>query len=84
MANFDILKHDDRFRYMLLSRMQGDCKYYLGNGGRAKKHLWSLDEKEHIDNMKALWKSFDEDKKPEWLSWEEIMNYEHEMVGDAK
>ena len=30
--------------------------------------------------MKALWDSFPEDGKPEWLTMEQILNYEQEML----
>lgn len=70
----------DRHKYMLLSRMGMDCDYYLGYGNRQKKRLWAGDEKEHIENMKALWNSFPEDAKPEWLTMEQIEEYEKEMI----
>ena len=70
----------DRYKYTLLDRMVMDCLYYLGNGNRNAKYLWSKDETEHIANMKALWNSFPEDEKPEWLSMEEIEKFEKEMI----
>lgn len=70
----------DSYKYMLLDRMRQDCEYYLGYGNRNKKSLWSIDESEHIANMKALWNSFPEDKKPEWLSMENIERFEKEMI----
>lgn len=75
----DVLKHDDKFRYMLLSRMKSDCDYYLGNGSRHAKHLWAGDEVEQIAYMKALWNSFGENDKPEWLSFEQILEYEQKI-----
>jgi hypothetical protein len=30
--------------------------------------------------MKALWNSFSEEDKPEWLTWEEIEEYERMML----
>jgi hypothetical protein len=36
----EVLKHDEKFRYMLLDRMKMDCLYFLGNGNRCKKYLW--------------------------------------------
>jgi hypothetical protein len=77
---YDFTKHDDKFRYQMLSRLQQDCEYYLGNGQRNPKHLWSQNEKEHIEDMKALYNLFDDDKKPEWITWEDILNYEKDMV----
>ncbi|MGF7535493.1 LPD11 domain-containing protein [Bacillus mexicanus] len=71
---------EDRFIYMLLDRLRMDCEYYLGNGGRNVKHLWADNEKEHIDKMKELHSGFSDDRKPEWLSYEEILQYENQMI----
>jgi hypothetical protein len=60
--------------------MQSDCEYYLGYGNRYAKHLWSLDEKEHIANMKALYNSFPDEDKPEWLTMDDIREYEKRMI----
>ena len=35
--DFDPLKQDEIFRYMLLDRMRLDCEYYLGDGDRESK-----------------------------------------------
>ena len=72
---------DSAFRYSMLGRLQRDCEYYLGYGGRSKKVLWTLDEKEQIALMKELWKSFDSTEKPVWLTWEEIVAYEKRIEG---
>ena len=70
---------DEERRYRLLDRMRQDCEYYLGGGNRCPKHLWAKKETDQIMYMKELWRSFPEDKKPEWLSWENILHYEKEM-----
>jgi hypothetical protein len=75
-----ILNSDNTFKYQLLSRLQMDCNYYLGNGNRYAKHLWADDEKDQIETMKELWKSFSNDEKPDWLTWDDILEYEKEMV----
>lgn len=75
-----ILKSDAKFRYMMLSRFKSDCDYYLGYGNRSSNALWAKDEKEHIENMKALHNSFVGDDKPEWLTWEDILEYERKML----
>ena len=75
-----LLAHEDKFRYQMLSRMKMDCEYYLGNGSRHGQYLWmTMDPQGHIDAMRALWNSFDEDEKPEWLSIEQINRYADEM-----
>lgn len=78
----EILKYDEKFRYQLLSRLQSDCNYYLGNGNRSKNHLWAENEKEQIETMKELWKSFSDTGKPEWLTWDDILKYESEMINN--
>lgn len=76
----EVLTHDLEFRYMLLSRLEQDCRYYLGNGGRHPKHLWASDGvEEHIKYMKSIHNAFPEGEKPEWLSYEQIEKYEQEM-----
>lgn len=74
----DILKSEKRFRYMMLDRMRQDCEYYLRIGGSANV-LWAGDEKRHIQNMKDIWNSFDENDKPEWLTMEEINEFARKM-----
>lgn len=69
----------DKFNYMLLGRLQQDCEYYLGNGNRAKKHLWAGDESEQIRKMRELYATVAQ--KPEWISLEDIQRYEAAMVG---
>lgn len=69
---------DNKMRYMMLSRMQSDVKYYLGAGGRSTKDLWAKDEKEHIAYMETLYNGLKE--KPEWLSKKELENYKKELL----
>lgn len=68
---------DTKFNYMLLSRLQMDCNYFLGNGNRYEKHLWAGNVDDHIEMMKKIWNGFEE--KPEWLSMEQIEDYERKM-----
>lgn len=73
----DILKRGDKFKYQLLGRMQCDCEYYLGNGGKNPKDLWAKDEQKHIDYMKAIYGSFE--NKPQWIDMSKIREYEMNM-----
>jgi hypothetical protein len=66
--------------YMLLDRLRQDCDYYLKNG-RCEKRLYHGNPKLQIEAMLILWESFPQDKKPEWLTREEIMAYEKAMIG---
>lgn len=70
------------FCYMMLSRMEQDCLYYLGYGNRCKKHLWAGDERDHIELMKMLYNILPE--KPEWITKEKIEEYSKKMIGDKK
>ena len=72
-------RHDLKFRYMMLSRLRQDCDYYLGYGNQNPKSLWAQNEKDQIENMVALWKTFDPDDRPEWLTWGDIVYYALKM-----
>ena len=67
------------FKYAMLSRMISDCRYFLGNGNRAEKHLWAGNVEDQVTLMKALYNSFKDDEKPEWTSMNEIEELEKEM-----
>lgn len=68
------------FNYMMLGRLQMDCEYYLGYGNRYANHLYYKDEQKQINEMKKLHNSFPEDKKPEWLTYAQILEYEKLMT----
>ena len=68
---------DNTYSYMLLSRLQSDCEYYLGHGNRSVKRLWAGTVDEQIKKMKELWNGLP--KKPEWLSMKDIEEYEEKM-----
>jgi hypothetical protein len=67
------------YNYRLLSRLQHDCDYFLGAGGRQVKHLWAGNVTDQIAKMKELYNGFADDKKPEWISMEKIEEYEAKM-----
>ena len=75
----DILKKDEGFRYQLLDRMRMDCDYYLGYGGRYSLCLWAKNEIEQIAYMKAIWNSFPANKKPEFITYKQILEYEEKL-----
>lgn len=68
--------------YSLLSRLMSDNEYFLGNGGRAEKHLWAGNVPDQIAKMHELWDALDE--KPEWLTLEQIDDYERRMMMGMK
>mgnify|MGYP006928572716 CR=1 FL=1 len=53
--------------YMLLSRLQMDCEYYINHPGCNKNSLWS-DIDTILNEMETILNSFTEDEKPEWLT----------------
>lgn len=79
-----LLNGSPRDRYQMLSRMQSDCKYYLGHGGRNPKNLWAGNVQDQIAYMKMLWDSFPEDGKPEWLDLKQIDAYAVNMLSAVR
>lgn len=75
-----IEKSEPKYRYMLLSRLKQDCDYYLGYGNRNPMNMCNINEEVQIAEMKAIWNTFSEEDKPEWLTWEEILEYEKQMI----
>lgn len=68
------------YNYMLLDRLKQDCEYFLGNGnGNAEHSLWAKDIDEQIAKMKELYNSFADNEKPEWITIEDINDYEKKM-----
>ena len=75
----EILSQDKNFRYQLLDRMQEDCNYYL-EVSRSNNNLWAGNTTEQIEIMKAIWNSFSNDEKPEWITWEDILEFERKFL----
>lgn len=73
---------DKKYNYMLLSRLKSDCDYFLGHGLRNEKHLWAGSVDRQIAKMRELYNSFADDEKPEWLTAEQIDEYERKMKSD--
>lgn len=72
-----IFQQSTRYRYNMLDRMREDCEYFIGKVGCRPTALWMGDVDAQITIMKAIWNSFEE--KPEWLSMEQIEEYERKM-----
>lgn len=69
---------DFSFEYQMLSRLQTDCKYFLGAGQRNEKHLWAGSIQAQISKMRELYDTVPE--KPEWLTAQDIDRFEKEMA----
>ncbi len=81
MADLKNLKkytRNDEYLYMTLSRMKSDCNFYLGYGNRNHKRLWAGEEKAQISKMKEVHNYLN--PKPEWLTMEQIDEFEKQMV----
>ena len=63
------------FLYQMLGRLEADCLYYLGNGGRFAGHLWAGNEREQIKLMRMIYRRLCEiGAAPEWMSEQQIQN----------
>lgn len=65
------------YRYQLLDRMRSDCEYCINTGAR---RFWSCSAVEQIKNMKELFNSFSDEEKPQWITLEDIEQYEKELL----
>ena len=77
---YEPLPKDKAFQYSMLGRLKSDCDYFLGYGNGYEPHLWAGTVEKQIAEMKRRWLEFDEDEKPEWLTMEDIENYERRML----
>jgi len=77
MANGGGVEKDFKFNYMMLDRLQSDNDYYLKHPD--EQNLWAGSVDKQISEMKKLWNELPKDKKPEWLSMEDILEYEKKM-----
>lgn len=74
------VRHVREMDYQLLSRWISDCDYFLGNGNGYEPHLYFNSVEKQIAAMKEKYNSFADNEKPEWLTMEDINNYENEML----
>lgn len=72
-------RNKNELQYGMLDRLRSDCDYYLGYGRRNPDFLYEKSEEAHIETMKNIWKSFPQEGKPEWLTWEQVLEYEKKM-----
>lgn len=79
--DFIFSSKDEKYPYMILSRLKSDCDYYLGAGNKTDKHLWALNPKDQIAYMRAIYDRLEE--KPEWLTSEQIDEYEKKMIDNS-
>lgn len=76
----DYLNETKTFRYQMLDRLKSDCEYFLGMGHRNLKYLHDSNIRSHINLMRKLYHSFDIMEKPEWITLDQITEYENRML----
>ena len=69
--------------YQMLGRLKQDNDYFLGNGGRYERHLWAGNVEGQISEMKKLYSQLPKGRKPEWLTMDDIYEYERLMTQDS-
>lgn len=74
------MRNPMEFEYQMLSRMQGDCEYFLGYGNACSWYLEGEDINTHCDCMKKCYDSFPAGDKPEWITLEQIEGYRKRML----
>lgn len=70
----EILKSDDEFKYMLLSRLQSDCNH-MG-------HLWGITREYHALVMQEIWNNLK--MKPQWLKETELKTLIFQLTGKER
>lgn len=70
------------YDYMMLNRLKSDCDYFLGHGNRNERHLWAHGVEAQINKMREIYNSFSDEDKPEWLTAEQIDEYERKMLSN--
>lgn len=77
----EINRSSPEFLYRMLGRLEADCLYYLGNGGRFAGHLWAGNEREQIKLMRMIYRRlYEAFTAPEWMSEEKINEYAEQML----
>ena len=73
------------FQYMMLGRLIEDCRAFFGDGRGDRSmdcryhnecFIWGSSIKHLVSRMKELWNQIPEDIKPEWMTWEEVEEFE--------
>lgn len=75
----DWSRYEPKFRYMMLDRMRQDCIRSIERCNGSANVLWSKDCRLQIESMKAIWNTFSEKDTPEWLTWEDILEFERQL-----
>ncbi len=75
----DIVSSGINYSFMMIDRMEQDCKYFLGYGNGNKKYLWGCNVEDHIKIMREIYESIPKTERPEWINKKRIKDYEYKM-----
>ena len=85
----ELLEKQFQFEYMMLSRVTQDCFGYFGTGGDEDKwdcrynnerNVWGQSIRKCVDKAKELWQKIPESIKPQWITWEQILQFEQKLA----
>lgn len=77
----EVNEKDYTFDYSFLSRLKSDCKYVIDHQiSNPRWSLWGITVEKHIEEMRKVYNSFPDDKKPQWITMNDIDNFEKEML----
>ena len=79
-----------QFEYMMLSRLNDDAQAYFGHGNEDEDkwdcryhnehNIWGRNITDLVAEMKKFWQRIPSDIKPEWCTWEQILEYERKIT----
>lgn len=75
----EVLNQSNEFKSQKLSKLQCDCLEFLGCGNCCETGLLSNNLDNHIQAMKIIYESFDEQDTPVWINNEMIDLYKDQM-----
>lgn len=77
----EVNEKDYTFDYSFLSRLKSDCKYVIDHQiSNPRWSLWGITVEKHIEEMRKVYNSFPDDKKPQWITMSDIDSYEKTML----
>lgn len=78
--HYEPLPHDKAYAYQMLDRLRSDCEYVINNNIHMPHNFfWAGNAKDQIKEMRKRWDAFADDEKPEWLTIEQINEYERKL-----
>ena len=78
--HYEPLPHNMAYAYAMLGRLKSDCEYVIANNIHMPHNFfWARNVEAQIKEMRDRWNAFEEDEKPEWLTMEQIDEYERKL-----